>query len=186
MKRAAAVLVLRGMLTGCFSAKPELERGMELRTRLLAASGCSFDADITADYGDRLYTFSVECLGDEKGDLSFTVRKPESISGITGSISDSKGKLTFDDAALDFPLLTDGLLNPVSAPWVFFKTLRSGYITSAGVESEQLHLSIDDSFEDDALHLDIWLNDEDLPVRAEILWDGQRYLSMDVNHFRLE
>ena len=186
MKRAAAVLMLMGMLTGCFSAEPELERGMELRTKLLAAAACTFQADITADYGDKLYTFSMECRGDDRGDLSFTVQLPESISGITGSVSDSKGKLTFDDVALDFPLLTDGLISPVSGSWVFLKTLRSGYITSAATESELLHLSIDDSFEDDALHLDIWLNGEDIPVRAEILWGGQRYLSMDVKNFRLE
>ena len=113
---------------------------------------------------------------------------PESVCHVPdpGGVSDSKGKLTFDDVALDFPLLTDGLISPVSGPWVFLKTLRSGYITSAATESELLHLSIDDSFEDDALHLDIWLNGEDIPVRAEILWGGQRYLSMDVKNFRLE
>lgn len=37
------------------------------------------------------------------------------------------------------------------------KTLRSGYITSAGMDGGRLRLTIDDSYEDDALHLDIWL-----------------------------
>lgn len=159
---------------------------MELRSRLLASEGCSFQAVITADYGDRLYSFTMDCEGNPDGDLTFTVQKPDTISGVTGKIVDAKGQLTFEQIALDIPLLADGLISPISAPWILLKTLRSGYMTSAGTDGERLLLRIDDSFRDDALHLDIWLNSENLPERAEILWDGQRYLSMEVNDFRME
>lgn len=183
MKRAAALVCLLVMLVGCSSENTELERGMALRAKLLSAESCSFDAEIMADYGDKLYTFSMSCQGDSMGNLTFTVTAPESISGITGSITREGGRLTFDDTALQFDLMADDQVTPVSAPWILLKTLRSGYLTSAGMEGEQLRLSIDDSYEDDALHLDIWLDGSDLPERAEIMYDGRTILSLTVKNF---
>lgn len=185
MKRVAVWLCLAVLLAGCAGTESELDRGMALRRKLLAASGCSFDAEVTADYGDKLYTFSAQCQGDSHGNLEFRVTSPENISGIAGRISGDGGKFTFDDVALHFPLLADGQLSPVSAPWIFLKTLRGGYITSAGTDGELLRLSVDDSYQDDALRLDIWLDREELPVRAEILWQGRKFLTLDVKNFQI-
>ena len=157
---------------------------MALRTRLLASDVC-FDADITADYGDEIYTFSMNCKADQQGNLTFTVTQPESIAGITGTVSAGGGKLTFDDQALSFALMADGQLTPVAAPWILLRTLRSGYLTSCGAEGEHLRLAIDDSYQEDALHLDIWLDKEDIPQRAEIVYDGKRILSLIVKSFAI-
>ena len=184
MKRLTVLLLLVCLLPGCESASQELERGLKLRDRLLS-SGCRFDVDITADYGDILPTFSMNCQTDDKGDMRFTVTKPETISGITGSITHEGGNLTFDDKVLQFELLTDDLISPVSSPWILIKTLRGGYLRIAGMEEEFLRLTIDDSYEEGALTLDIWLNTADVPVRGEICWDGRRILTMDVTNFEI-
>lgn len=185
MKRAAALLCLVAMLSGCSSENTELERGMALRSKLLSAESVSFDAEILADYGDKLHTFSLACQADSLGTLTFAVMAPESISGISGSISQEGGKLTFADTALHFDLMADEAFSPVSAPWILLKTLRSGYLTSAGMEDGALRLTIDDSYEDDALQVDIWLDSADLPVRAEILQNGRRILSLSVSNFQI-
>ena len=185
MKKLVSVLVLLIVLTGCAGDNGELDRTMALRAKLLAASGCSFDAVITADYGDKTYSFSVSCTSDGQGDVTFTVNDPESIAGITGTISGEGGKLTFDDTALAFELLADGQVTPVSAPWLLVKTLRGGYVRACTVDGEQIRVSIDDSYEEDALHLDIWLGEGDLPVRGEILFDNRRILSLEVKNFEI-
>lgn len=172
------------LLTGCTGKDELLDRAMTLRADLIAQD-VSFDAQITADYGDETYTFSMHCRSMTNGDLTFEVTKPESIAGITGTVSTTGGKLTFDDAALAFELMADGQLSPVSAPWVLMKTLRSGYLTSVTEEEESLRVSIDDSYEEDPLHLDIWLGDNDLPKTAEIYWQGRRLLSVNVSNFTL-
>ena len=123
------------------------------------------------------------CRTDGQGDLSFTVQEPLSIAGITGTVSHSSGKLTFADKALAFDLMADGLVSPVSGPWVLMRTLCGGYLTSCAVEGELLRVSIDDSYADDALHLDIWLDGQDVPVRGEIYWQGRRILSLEVKNF---
>ena len=183
MKRIAVVLWVLLLLTGCAGTQERLDRAIALRSKLLAASGCSFDAVVTADYGDITYTFSMNCQGDDQGNLRFSVTAPETIAGISGIVSVTGGKLTFDEQALAFELMADGQLTPVSAPWILLKTLRSGYLTSCGQEGEYLRLSIDDSYADDALHLDIWLGQEDLPVQSDIYWQGRRLLSVKVENF---
>ena len=154
MKKVWILMLLTVFLTGC-SAESELQQGMAFRDTLLSGNGCSFEAVVTADYGDQLQEFAMDCRGDSQGNIEFCVTSPETISGITGNISEAGGALTFDDTALHFELMAEDTLSPVSAPWIFLKTLRSGYIVSACYEENLLHLSIDDSYDDDALRLDI-------------------------------
>ena len=120
MKRILALLCLAVLLVGCGKSDDSLNRAMALRTQILQKTA-SFDAEITADYGDRLHTFAMTCQADTQGNLSFKVTQPQSISGITGTVSTDGGKLTFEDHALAFGLMADGLISPVSGPWVLLK-----------------------------------------------------------------
>lgn len=182
MKRIALLLCALLLLTGCSGKNQDLDAAMNLRSKLLSKA-VSFDAQVTADYGDKTYTFSMNCKADTQGNLTFTVVEPEIISGITGKVSATGGKLVFDDVALGFDLMADEQFSPVSGPWLLMKTLRSGYLTSCNREGDALRISIDDSYNDDALHLDIWLNGEDVPVRGEIMWQGRRLLTISVKNF---
>lgn len=185
MKKLAGILCLAVLLTGCGSADTELDKGMELRSKVLSAESISFDAEITADYGDKVHTFAMTCQGDSFGNLTFSVTQPETIAGITGKIDQKGGALTFDDTALCFDLLADGNLSPISAPWILLKTLRSGYLTSACTEDDRVRLTIDDSYEDDALTLDILLDGQEFPEYAEFLHKGRKILSLKVANFVL-
>lgn len=183
-KTAAMLLAVLMLLCGCANAQNQINRAVELRSRLLGSS-CSFTVAITADYGDKVHMFTMDCEGDPQGNITFTVTQPETISGITGTIDQDGGKLTFDDFALQFDLLADDQVSPVSAPWILLKTLRGGYLTSAGEEGDLLRVTINDSYEEDALQLDIWLDAENKPVQADVLYDGSRILSLTVSNFQI-
>ena len=58
MKRIGILLCILIFLTGCSSKQTQMDRAMDLRTKLLAKAA-TFDAEITADYGDKTYTFSL-------------------------------------------------------------------------------------------------------------------------------
>ena len=182
--RWIAFILAMVLLSGCGVHSGELDKAMELRTRLLTGHGCCFEAEITADYSDKTYAFSVEYMGDSKGNVSFTVKSPETIEGITGNISVEGGKLTFDDKALAFELLADGQVTPVSAGFLLVKTLREGYIRGCGTMGQETQLLIDDSYQEDTLRLDIRLNRENVPVSAQILYKDRRFLSVKVKNFR--
>ena len=156
---------------------------MKFRETILAAQGCSFETEITANHGDSLDRFRMRCQSDAAGKTAFEVLEPESIAGIKGSISHAGGELAFDDTALYFDLLTDDKLTPVSAPWIFLKALRGGYITSVCREENLLRITVDDSYDADALTLDVWLENDSIPVRGDIFWDQKRILSLTVENF---
>lgn len=179
------VLVAALFLFGCSGESAEMSRGLVLREKLLSCNGCSFVAEITADFGDMTYTFTLDCQGNPDGSLAFEVQKPDTISGIRGTLSAAGGKITFDeDRAVAFPMLAEGEVTPVSAPWVLYNSLRSGYLFACGMEGEQLRLTLNDSYEEEALQVEVWLDQEDQPESAEIIWKGRRVLTVRVTNFR--
>lgn len=182
MKKIGVVLILCAFLFGCSGESVEIQKGMDLRTKMLQADSCSFDVEITADYGDKIHSFSMECQADHDGNVDFRVTAPESIRDISGTIRESEGTINFETLVLQFDKLADDQITPVSAPWILIKTLRSGYLTSACTEDGFIRMTIHDSYEEDALQLDIWLNQENLPSRAEIVYAGRRIVSMDIKN----
>ena len=186
MKRIAGILVIVFLFTGCSNNDANLDAAMDLRTQLMHAQCCSFDAVITAEYDDLIYTFKLICNADSSGMLTFTVTEPESISGISGSISENGAALTFDDQVLAFPLLADGLVSPVSAPWLFIKTLRSGYLSGCGETEEGLLITMDDSYNENPLHLEIHTDSNMLPICAEIYWQQRRVITLDIQNFSVQ
>jgi outer membrane lipoprotein-sorting protein len=178
-------LVFVLLLSGCGRKDDALDKALAMRQRLQGAA-CTFDCTVTADYGEKIHVFSMRCAADLSGDMTFEVVSPESISGITGVVSNDKGKLTFDDKALAFELLADGQFSPVSAPWILIRTLRGGYLTSCTETDYGMLLCIDDSYDSDPLRLDVRMDKDGNPISAEILWQGRRILSMEIENFQLQ
>lgn len=183
MRRILACVVIMLLLAGCSNSSKGMDRAISLRSKMLSTEGCSFVGNITADYGDKVYSFTLDCRAQKDGTVSFEVISPEEIRGIKGNISPIGGKLTFDQQALLFEIMADGQISPVGLPWIFIKTLRSGYIKGCNAGNDGLYMQIDDSYADDALHMEIWTDTHDIPLRAELLWQGRRVLSMTVENF---
>lgn len=181
MRRFALLLAPILLLTGCAGDRLQQE-ALDLRSKCLGAGGCSFRVEITADYIDSVEEFQLECTMDSAGVVSFTVVEPEEIQGITGTVSGEEGALTFDDQILAFPLMADDRLSPVSGPWILMQALRSGYIQSYTEEDGLIHLTVNDSYADDALTVEVWTRDG-VPVAAEVAWQGRRAVSMEIEGF---
>ncbi len=185
MKRILIIFLIVLMLCGCNRENNGFDKAMSLRTGLLNANGCKFVAEITADFVDKTYTFTMLCQADQDGNITFEVLEPDYIEGIRGQICYDGGKLTFDDTARAFELQADGLLSPVSAPWVLVRALRGGYVRHCGQDGQFLLLTVDDSYEEDALMLHIWLGTENMPVQAEIYENNRRILALSIKDFEL-
>ena len=180
MKRLLPFVLCICFLLGCSGGK-EMDRALAMRSAIEQAESCAFRAKITADYGDEVYQFTMDCTADRQGNVTFTVVEPQVIAGITGKLSAEGGNLTFDDVVLHIPMLTDDQITPMSAPWILMRTLRGGFITSSGKE----RVTIDDSYADDALTVDISLSPENLPTPAEIYWKNRRILTVELQPFVL-
>ena len=185
MKRVLGLWVIVFLFSGCSGPDRNMTQVLQFRESLMQSEGCAFRAKIAADYGQQVYHFTVDCTSDKEGNLSFTLVEPESIAGISGEIRADGGRLLFDSTVLGFPLLADGNLAPVSGPWVFLCALRSGYITSCGNTEEGILVTVNDSYAEDALELNVWVNHQLAPLRGEILWKGRRVLSLELDNFEI-
>lgn len=180
--RLAAIVCVLFLLSGCKGSGDALDRAVALRNRVLDSSGCSFCVAVTADYGEQIYVFKMDCKVDREGNMTFTVTEPATIAGITGKITGTGGAITFDDKVLAFQTIADGLVTPVTAPWLLMKTLRSGYLKDAVATDTGFEISIDDSYAEESLQLRI-RTAGDLPSAAEIFWQGRRILTLTVEDF---
>ena len=185
MRRFLFLLVLVFILTGCKNTNAEMDRALSLRNRIASADLCSFTAEITADYQAECYVFKMDCIADGQGNVKFTVKEPETISGITGQLSDEGGKLTFDDKYLVFAPLVDGQITPVSAPGLFLKALRSGYITGCSETDRGFLLQIDDTYQNEKINFSVYTDSKDFPCGVEIYWQGRRVVTILVENFTI-
>ena len=180
MKRLFPLLLV--FFVGCAGPDPAMEEALALRSRCLAAQSVTFSATIQADYITQVEEFFLECAAGQDGTVSFRVLEPEDISDIRGTVSGTEGTVEFDGTVLAFPLMAEGRLSPLSGPWVVMKAIRSGNILAAGREGELLRLTIDDSYAENALTVDLWLKDGELE-QAEVAWEGRRCLTMTFDGF---
>ncbi len=180
MKKWMIAVILPLFLLGCGQASRAETSALALRERFNRSSGCAFDAGITADYGDKIYTFAMGCQVDAHGNLLFTVAEPEPIRGIAGKIDAAGGQLTFEDHALGFELMAGERLSPVSAPWIVTRAILTGYIEAC----DEKQLTLRDSFEEDGYLVELYLGDDGVPVAAEIYWEGRRILTLELENFR--
>ena len=179
MKRFLPLLLV--FFLGCSARDRDMEEALALRSRCLAGA-VSFEAQIRADYITNIEAFSLDCAFDEKGEMTFCVTEPDEISGIRGTVAGTEGTVDFDELVLGYPLMADGRLSPLAAPWVMVRALREGCILAVGREGERLCLTIDDSYADNALTVEIWL-EEGAVEQAEIAWEGRRCVTMTVEDF---
>ena len=180
MKRLTGILLCVILLAGCTNDNG-LDRAMDARSKI-QSEACRFRVTVSADYGEMIHTFVMECESDDRGNVAFLVTAPDTISGITGNLTGESGFLTFDNELLAFELLADGQISPVSAPWVLMHTLRGGYLRSVAETETGSRLTIDDSYAENAMQVDVWL-EEGIPTGAEILWQGRRILTLRIENF---
>lgn len=186
MRIIVITAVLAFFLSGCTTQASQEDQILSLRQEIIAAETCSFEASITADYTDVLYAFQMECEYDSAGSLHFCVTEPESICGITGSVSQQAAGFTFEESVLAFPLMADGQVSPISAPWLFMNTLQNGYLTGCSKTEDGLCAFFNDSYEENPLHLQIHLNSDGNPIYAEIVWQERRVLSLAIQNFSIQ
>ena len=180
MRRIAVLLLCVFLCTACGADDGDLTPIMQMRQNLNRGINCSFQTEITADYGDGIYVFSMDCIFDAAGDLRFEVVKPDTISGISGIVSQSGGKLEFDDQVVLFSALTQGEITPIIAPWLMMNVINSGYIS--GVNDEKVY-TIKDTFKGEELLVLVTLQDNASLSYCEIFCHDRCVLSLRISDF---
>ena len=88
------------------------ELALDIRADYLSMSGCTARMDVTADYGERVYTYTLDLSYQKDGDTTLAVVAPEEVAGVTARLSGEETFLEFDGVSLETgPLDDTGLLS---------------------------------------------------------------------------
>ena len=131
-----SVLMIPLLLVGCGRTEGNEAEQLALTVRgtHLAARSCSGCAEVTADYGQRVYRYQIDFQADQEQTV-LTLLQPETVAGMVARLSSQEGsRLEYDGIMLETGPLDDSGLTPVSAIPALLETVREGYLDSCVLE----------------------------------------------------
>lgn len=180
---ATSALLLTGCTGGGSSAKRKLEAAQSVYRTM---SGCTAQAEITADYGQRVYGYTVD-LTVKDGSGVMTVKEPENLAGTVLTWSDGETKLAFDGTELDTGALSDSGLSPADAMPTILTACQGGEIVDCCMEEQEggqvLHGTLDLDG-DQGGQIQCWFQPDSYGLlRAELSQDGVTVVTMQFSDF---
>lgn len=138
MRKSAVICVLMMtlVLTACngrMQADDPQEQMLAIRAAYLAADSCIAKLDMTVDYGQRVYYYSVD-VSTTGGESVLTVTAPAELAGITARVTDGQSQLEYDGAVLETGLLSSDGLTPLEAVPALLECARSAFVDSCSAE----------------------------------------------------
>lgn len=185
-------LLLAAALCGCGAENDDNKLTLDLREEFISMESCTGSMAVTADYGDRVYEYTVEFSGDGNGGMNLVLTAPEELAGITAHITQGQTALEFDGLALETgPLNQDGL-SPLDALPAFLEAMSSGYLAESGSEmldeSEVLRLVFREPERSPGQGLEtvLWFDKEGQTLRqGELRSDGYTVVRCEFASFTL-
>lgn len=172
----ALMMTLALILTACGGKSQD--EAARIRQELQQAQSLTADLTVTADYGERVYTFGLRYEGDlERGTL--TVTEPELIRGVTATTEAGSCTLTYDGVDFDTGDLAPGI-RPMSVMALLMEQWCSGLVQSVSREQTEKGkaLCVNTRY-DEQITQSTWFDlQTHLPVRAEVYRNGKMMLSV--------
>ena len=113
------------------------EKLTEVRGRYLEMTACSGHAELTADYGQRVYNYGIDFTWKREGETLLTLTAPENVAGTTAHISAGETALEYDGAMLETGPLNPAGLSPVDAIPALLSYVREGFIAECALEGTE-------------------------------------------------
>lgn len=137
MRYCTPMILLLLILGGCGGngKNSEEAQALEIRTDYLAMNACSGTAEIRADYGQRVYDYTIDFTWQKEGDMVLTITQPEELSGVTATLREGETLLQYEDVRLETGPISPEGLSPVDSLPAFLDYIRSGSITQCGTET---------------------------------------------------
>ena len=132
----APVILLPLLLCACGGEHAENDLVLDLRSDFQTMDTWAGQMDVTADYGQRVYEYTVSFTGSKEEGTVLTILAPEEAAGITAEAKDGQTWLDYDGVRLETgPLDPDGL-SPMDALPALMEALETGSVTETGAEND--------------------------------------------------
>ena len=191
----SCVLMMTLLLTACGGGQGETaeELAHRVREEYAALAGWSGTMEVTADYGNTVYDFTLDVVWRREGDTVLTVTAPDIIAGITARVGPEGAFLEYDGASLGTGPLTGDGLSPLEAIPFFMGELRSGWMASCELQQEgeaaRLRLVYRDPnlAEGEGTECALYFEPDSRDLTgAELFWKGMRVLHIRRTDFTKE
>ena len=186
--RSALTLTLAGglLLTAGCSVNSPVSRMDAVQAVYRERKGCAATAEVTADYGRRVYGYTVDITGCRSAG-AMTVTQPENIAGTVLTWSDGETGLECDGAELDTGELSPDGLSPADAMPLLLSACAEGAVEDCcteTVDGEKLLRATLTPPEGEEIRAACWFDPEDCALRrAELSHGGQVVVTLDFSAF---
>lgn len=143
-KLLLCVLMMTLPLAGCGKAgvSEAEELALAIRGEYLTMTGCAAKADITADYGRRVYQYGMTVAVTEQ-ETVLTLTAPETVAGLSARMTGEESLLEFDGLSVETGPMDENGLTPVASVPALLEAARTGYITACALEEDGTVLRVD-------------------------------------------
>lgn len=188
-KRLLFLPMMLLLLTGCGGGQ-EGETGAEslavaIRGEYMAMTGYSLQAQVNADYGQRVYDFTLSVTSDGE-ETTVVIREPEMLAGVTARMDGDEGTLEYEDLSLETGFLDGESLSPVSALPTLVEATRTQYIDRCTLADGVLEVHCADPEEDAGTgrEVTLWFDAQTHALTGgEISQDGRRVITCEITEF---
>lgn len=195
-KTVFCVLMMTLFLTGCGQGRGKdytaEEAALQMRTQYLAAAGCEGTAVVTADYGERVYGFTLDFSWVRDGETVMTVTAPEELEGLTATVGAGESRLEFQGVSLGTGDLTGEGLTPLEYLPAVMTNIDSGFMAESVFETQEDRETLRVLFRDaekkagDGLECVLWFDRSTCDLlRAELSYYGDLVIRSDFIAFEL-
>lgn len=182
-RRMALVLAICLLLCGCTATDLAMNEAIEFRSALVQSGQCSYTAKICADFGETVEEFTLSCSSLADGTTELTILEPQTLAGLTATVTNAGGTVTYDGMAVAFGLLADGALAPAAAPALTVACWSSEYIAYAETLDSGIRVTYEKGYDAAAIQVDTWFENS-LPIYAEVCYNGERVVQMTFSDFQ--
>ncbi len=175
------IICLMAAFSSCSAPRSAESNMREIREFLSGCESIDIKAAVTADYGDKVFEYTLKYSGSESSG-TIEIVSPEIIAGIRAQVSFDDGiKLEYDGTVLDTGKLYEDGLSPVDAIPVMLKQWQEGYISGYSLEKHDgINCTVADMTVSDGVSLRTWFDSETfLPVYSEIAHNGYVVIKCD-------
>lgn len=171
--KLAVPMICLLLLCACGAGNTSAQTPIAFRTSLNEAETCSFRASVTADYGEYIREFLLDCQTGPDSTV-LTVVEPEVARGITAEVSGEDARVSYDGTVLAVEDFASRRISPMAAPYILSEAWRGGYISATGTDGEYETATYLLGYGVEELTVTTYFS-EGNPVRAEIS-DGENVL----------
>ena len=177
------VLILCAALLGGCGGRSHAEKAafLKLRAAWLEKGGVTLRTEMRADYGDRVYDFTLRYEGGGEGG-TLTVEKPLELEGVEAVIGEKGVSLRYDGFLLDTGAIL-GALSPLEAFPLLIRCWEKGCVTDCWRENWNGEACLTAQFDlteageaEERLCVTRFRPSDGTPLEAELMADGRTVL----------